>query len=340
MGDALNVGVIGLGYWGPNILRNFCKAKNSNVIICCDIDRDRYKRIEKIYPWIAYTKKSSEVLENPDIHAVAITTPVSKHYELAKSALESGKHVLISKPITSSLKQAERLVKIAQKNKLVLMVDHTFLYHPAVIKLKDLVSSNELGDLYYIDSVRMNLGLFQHDISVLWDLAPHDISIMLHLIDEPVKWVQATGASHAGQKVESMVYITIQFENGILGHCHLNWLAPVKVRLTTIVGSSKMAVYDDNLVAEKVKVYDSGITVNNNIDDIYKTLIQYRRGDIYSPIIESTEALESEVNHFIKCVNNGVQPLTDGSSSLNIMRIIESAQKSILNNGKRIRVFS
>jgi predicted dehydrogenase len=331
----ITIGVIGLGYWGPNLVRNFFSTPESNVVICCDTRQERCRKIAALYPGIEYTQRADEVLTHPEVEAVAIATPVCTHYTLAKQALHAGKHVLVTKPLTSDVAQAQELVDLADEKGLVLQVDHTFIYHPAVEKLKDIVVRGELGDLYYFDSVRINLGLFQSDVSVVWDLAPHDISIMQYLINRPVKWVQATGACHAGQRVESMAYITVQFTDNVLGHCHVNWLAPMKMRLAVIGGSRRMAVYDDNLVTEKVKLYDKGVTLNS-IEGLYEALVQYRNGDMYAPAIDNSEALAREIKHFLFCIQQGKRPLTDGRAGLDIVRILAAAQESIQRDGQRI----
>jgi len=331
----INVGVIGLGYWGPNLVRNFFSAPESQVVICCDVRQERCQKIAALYPGIEYTRRADEVLTHSKVDAVAIVTPVCTHYSLVKEALHAGKHVLVTKPLTNDVAQAQELVDLAEEKGLVLQVDHTFIYHPAVAKLKEIVVRGELGDLYYFDSVRINLGLFQSDVSVIWDLAPHDISIMQYLVDSRVKWVQATGACHAGQRVESMAYINVQFANNVLGHCHVNWLAPMKMRLFTIGGSRRMAVYDDNLVTEKVKLYDKGVTLNS-IEGLYEALVQYRNGDMFAPAIDNSEALGREVRHFLFCVRQGKTPLTDGRAGLGVVKILAAAQESIRKDGQRI----
>jgi predicted dehydrogenase len=326
---------VGLGYWGPNLVRNFVGAGESRLVSCCDVRQERCQKLAALYPGIEYTRRADDVLNHPEVDAVAIVTPVCTHYSLAKQALDAGKHVLVTKPLTNDVAQAEELVDLAEEKGLILQVDHTFIYHPAVAKLKDTVVRGELGDLYYFDSVRVNLGLFQSDVSVIWDLAPHDISIMQHLIDRPVNWVQATGACHAGQRVESMAYITVQFADNVLGHCHVNWLAPMKMRLFVIGGSRRMAVYDDNLVTEKVKLYDKGVTLNS-IEGLYEALVQYRNGDMYAPAIDNSEALAREVRHFLFCIRQGKRPLTDGRAGLAVVRILAAAQESIQKDGQRI----
>ena len=332
---AIKVGVIGLGYWGPNLVRNFCTLPESELVTGCDLQADRCEKIAALYPSIRCTQNIEDVFDHPEIDAIAIATPVHTHYGLAKKALAAGKHVLITKPLTDNAAHAEELINLADKKRLVLQVDHTFIYHPAVERLKDIVMRGELGDLYYFDSVRINLGLFQTDVSVIWDLAPHDISIMEHLIGRPVQWVQAVGARHAGQKFESMAYITVQFADNILGHCHVNWLAPMKVRLVTLGGSRRMVVYDDNLVTEKVKIYDKGVTLNS-IEGLYDALVQYRQGDMHAPAIENSEALGRELRHFVHCIKQGVAPVTDGRAGLRVVRIVAAAEESIRQEGKRI----
>jgi predicted dehydrogenase len=332
---AVKVGIIGLGYWGPNLVRNFVSAGESQVVICCDVRQERCQKIAALYPGIEFTRRADEVLTCPEVDAVAIVTPPCTHYSLAKQALNAGKHVLVTKPLTNDVAQAEELVDLAEQKGLVLQVDHTFIYHPAVEKLKEIMVRGELGDVYYFDSVRINLGLFQSDVSVIWDLAPHDISIMQHLMDRPVRWVQAVGACHAGQRVESMAYITVQFADNVLGHCHVNWLAPMKMRLFVIGGSRRMAVYDDNMVTEKVKLYDKGVSLNS-IDGLYEALVQYRNGDMYAPAIDNSEALGREIRHFLFCIQHGKRPLTDGRAGLAVVRILAAAEESIRTEGQRI----
>jgi predicted dehydrogenase len=331
----IRVGIVGLGYWGPYLVRNFFSTAESQVLICCDVRQERCQKIAALYPGIEYTRWAEEVLTHPEVDAVAIVTPVCTHYSLAKQALRAGKHVLVTKPLTNDVAQAQELVDLAEEKGLILQVDHTFIYHPAVEKLKEIVVRGELGDLYYFDSVRINLGLFQSDVSVIWDLAPHDISIMQYLIDRPVKWVQAAGACHAGQRVESMAYITVQFADNVLGHCHVNWLAPMKMRLVVIGGSRRMAMYDDNLVTEKVKLYDKGVTLHS-IDGLYEAMVQYRNGDMYAPAIDNSEALGREVRHFLFCIRQGKRPLTDGRAGLGVVKILAAAQESIRKEGQRI----
>lgn len=330
----IGAAVIGMGYWGPNLARNFATADGAQLVMCCDKDRRRLEKIGRQHPGAQMTDAVAEVFGSKKVDLAAIATPVHTHYALAKQALLAGKHVLVEKPLTGSVSEAEELVDLAQKAGLVLMVDHTFIYHPAVEKIGDVIRRGELGDLCYYDSVRINLGLFQHDISVLWDLAPHDASIMEHIIGKPARWVQAAGARHAGQPVESMAYVTVQFADNILGHMHVNWLSPVKVRQIIVGGSKRMLVYDDNLVTEKVKIYDRGVELHS-IEGIHQAMVQYRMGDMHAPAIAADEALKRAVQHLVYCIREGKTPVTDGAAGLRVVRILDAAQRSIA-TGERI----
>jgi predicted dehydrogenase len=331
----IRVGVVGLGYWGPNLVRNFNASPDSTVVICCDTQVERFRKLAVQYSNVHFSQNARDVFDHPEVDAVVIATPVQTHYSLVKDALLARKHVLVTKPITDNLEHAKELVSLAGDMNLVLQVDHTFIYHPAVEKLKDILMRGELGELYYFDSVRINLGLFQSDVSVLWDLAPHDISIMDYLIERPVRWVQAIGASHAGHKSESMAYITVQFADNILAHCHVNWLAPMKTRLLMLGGSRRLAVYDDNLVTEKIRIYDKGIT-RTTIEGLYDALVQYRNGDMYAPAIDNSEALGREIKHFNHCVQHKTTPITDGRAGVRVVGILTAAQESIRTAGQRV----
>ncbi len=334
----INVGVIGVGYWGPNIIRNFDSCNQTRMVIASDLKPERLAFIQKKHPALKATADYREIINDPAIDAVAICTPVFTHYELAKEALLAGKHVFLEKPMTSTSQQAEELVNLAAQKKLTLMLDHTFIYTGAVQLIKKLVDAGEIGDIYYFDSVRINLGLFQHDVNVIWDLAPHDISIMDHFLQLKPESVVATGADHVGKGHEDVAYLTVYFPNTIIAHIHANWLSPVKIRQTLIAGTKKMIVWDDNLPNDKIKIYDSGITVNRTKDEIYDTLIQYRTGDMWAPKVPLTEALSLEVNHFAECIQSGATPLTDGVAGLNVVRILEASEKSIKARGKEIRL--
>ncbi len=334
----LNVGVIGVGYWGPNIIRNFDGCSETNMVMASDLKAERLSFIQKKHPALKTTTDFNDIINDATIDAVAICTPVFTHYELAKKALQAGKHVFLEKPMTSTSAQAEELVELAAKKNLVLMLDHTFIYTGAVQMIKKFVDAGDLGDIYYFDSVRINLGLFQHDVNVIWDLAPHDISIMDHLLQLKPESVVATGADHVGKGLEDVAYMTVYYPNNVIGHIHANWLSPVKIRQTLIAGTKKMIVWDDNIPNEKIKVYDTGITVNRTKDEIYDTLIQYRTGDMWAPKVPITEALSLEVNHFADCIKNNKTPITDGVAGLNVVRILEASEKSIKARGKEIKL--
>jgi predicted dehydrogenase len=334
----LRVGVVGVGYWGPNLIRNFVANPGTEMKMCCDLRRERLDHIKSLYPAIQVTDNCQEILQSPDLDLVVICTPVFTHYELAKKALEAGKHVLIEKPMTSTSAEGEELLNIAEQKGLHIFVDHTFIFTGAVGKIKDLVTTGELGDLYYFDSTRVNLGLFQHDVNVLWDLAPHDISIMHYVLNQDPEAVVATGADHLGSGIENVAYLTVYFPNNLLAHINTNWLSPVKIRQTLIAGSKKMVVWDDNQPSEKVRVYDKGIEVIKTADEVYDMLIQYRTGDMFCPKIDSTEALGAEVNHIIDCLGNNHQSVISGEAGLMVVKILEAAQESIKSRGKEIKI--
>jgi predicted dehydrogenase len=334
----LNIGVIGVGYWGPNLIRNFDGCNQTNMVIASDLKQERLGFIQKKHPALKTTLDYRDIIKDPAIDAVAISTPVFTHYELAKEALMAGKHVFLEKPMTSTSSQAAELVELAASKKLTLMLDHTFIYTGSVQLMKKLIDAGEIGDVYYFDSVRINLGLFQHDVNVIWDLAPHDISIMEHLLKTQPESVVATGADHVGKGHEDVAYLTVYFPDNVIAHIHANWLSPVKIRQTLIAGTKKMIVWDDNLPTDKIKIYDSGITVNRSKDEIYDTLIQYRTGDMWAPKVPITEALSLEVNHFAECIQTGKTPITDGVAGLNVVRILEASEKSIKARGKEIKL--
>jgi len=334
----INVGVIGVGYWGPNIIRNFDGFEGANMMMCSDLRPERLAFIRKKFPTIQTTPDYSEIIHSASIDAVAICTPVFTHYEIAKAALMAGKHVLLEKPMTSTSAQAEELVELAEKKKVTLMLDHTFIYTGAVRLIKKYLDAGEIGDVYYFDSVRINLGLFQHDVNVIWDLAPHDIAIMDFLLNRNPQAVVATGSDHVGQGLEDVAYLTVYFSDNLIAHIHVNWLSPVKLRQTIIAGAKKMIVWDDNLPQDKIKIYDAGITVNRSKDEIYDTLIQYRTGDMFAPKVPLTEALSAEVAHFVECIEKGVKPLTNGQAGVTMVRILEASEKSIKARGKEIKL--
>ncbi len=334
----INAAVIGVGYWGPNIIRNFASNPDINLCSCSDLKKERLDLIKRSYPVVNTFIDYKEIIKDNKIDLIAICTPVYSHYEIAKSALESGKHVLIEKPMTSTSAQAEELVNLAEKKGLKIFVDHTFIYTGAVRKIKELVRNGELGSIYYFDSVRVNLGLFQHDVNVIWDLAPHDISIMHYLLEIPPDSVVATGADHIGNGLEDVAYMTIYYPNNMIAHIHSNWLSPTKIRLTLIAGDKRMVVWDDIQPSEKVKIYDKGIEVIKTSEQIYNTLIQYRTGDIYSPKLDSREALVVETQHIVDCLEKKCDPIVDGKAGWMVVRILEAAQQSIKNKGRLLRI--
>lgn len=336
--DVVRVAVIGCGYWGPNLVRNFFEAPASTVSAACDLDQDRLAAIAKRYPTIALTTDYRDVLRDPDIDAVAVATPVSTHYPIAQEALEAGKHVWVEKPLTMSYPDAQRLTELAARKKRVLMVDHVFVYTGAVQRIRESIDSGELGEVLYYDSVRVNLGLLQHDVNVIWDLGVHDFSIVDYLLPQRPIAVSSVGACHINGGSESIAYVTLHFQENLIAHFHVNWLAPVKIRLTTVCGSQRMAVYDDTVPSEKVRIYDRGVTVNGSLEDRTRLLVEYRSGDMYAPKLEQTEALQAAARHFASCIVNGTPPHTDGEAGARIVALTEAAQRSLLHGGRLQRV--
>lgn len=329
--------VIGLGYWGPNLVRNFASVLGPDLRIVCDQCPDRVRSIERNYPSTRGVTDVNEVFTDPEIDAVAIATPVSTHFPLAKAALLAGKSVFVEKPLTRTSAEAEELIDLARAKGLVLMVDHVFLHNNAVKKMKDLADTGELGVLQYIDSVRINLGLIQNDINVVWDLAPHDISIVDYIVGRLPLSVSAFGASHTEQGLEDVAYLNLDYGDGLIANFHVNWLSPVKIRYTTVGGSKKSLVFNDLHRAEILKVYDSGVHVERqDIEDRRRILVDYRVGDVYSPHIPHCEPLRNAVNDFVGAIKKGTRPLTDGENGLCVVRILEAAEKSILRNGERV----
>src|SRR5713101_7851378 len=300
----IRIGVIGYGYWGPNIVRNLRGLEGCHVSAVCDQSPAALKRVKQAHPDLVVTTQSSELFASPEIDAIAVVTPVSSHFKLAKDALENGKHVFVEKPFTATTRQAEELIELAERKNLKIMVDHTFLFTGAVRKIRELIDDGVLGSLYYYDSTRVNLGLFQHDLSVVWDLAPHDLSIMSFLIPEEPDAVIATGQAHLNGHVD-VAFLTIYFPGNTIAHINVNWLSPVKVRTTLIGGEKKMLVWNDLEADEKLKIYDKGVAVNGNGNaqqGLYDLLVSYRSGDMWAPRVEQTEALNVELAYFIDCV--------------------------------------
>ena len=335
---AIRVGIIGYGYWGPNLARNFADNAGCTLAGVCDGNPKRLELARRRYPGIVTTTSASELIHDSGIDAVAIATPVESHYELGRAVLGAGKHLLIEKPFAASSHEAELLIEEAARRRVVLMVDHTFLYTGAVRKIKDLLDSGELGDCRYYDSVRVNLGLFQPDVNVIWDLAVHDLSIMDYLLGATPCAVSATGISHLAGCSQSIAYMTCLFESDMIAHIHVNWLSPVKIRRTLLGGSRKMVLYDDVEPSEKIKVYDKGVTVSDNPDNIYRKLIEYRMGDMSAPHLDTREALSVEVAEFVRCVETGAKPLSGGETGLRIVRLLEAATQSMLERGRPVEI--
>ncbi|HYP25658.1 MAG TPA: Gfo/Idh/MocA family oxidoreductase [Blastocatellia bacterium] len=334
----IGVGVIGYGYWGPNLVRNFMDSPETTVVGVSDLRPQRLAEVQRRYPSVTAVRDHRELIADNAVDAIAIATPVSSHFDLALQALQAGKHVLVEKPLTSNSEQAQRLIDEADRRGLVLMVDHTFVYTGAVRKIKELTESNQLGEIYYYDSVRVNLGLFQHDVNVIWDLAVHDLSIMDYVLDSTPIAVSATGMSHISGQPENVAYLTVFFPDRQIAHLHVNWLAPVKVRRTLIGGSERMIVYDDLEPSEKIKVYDKGITVSQRPEAVYDLLVSYRSGDMWAPRLNNVEALREEASHFSDCIYRKARPLTDGQTGLRIIRLLEAAEKSLRERGNVIEL--
>jgi len=331
------VAVIGYGYWGPNLVRNFSACPTTRVVAVCDRDASRLARVAANCPGAKLTADYNEVLRNAEIEAVAIATPVATHVSLARAALEAGKHVLIEKPLAGNVREAELLVQRAREVGRTLMVDHTYIYSPAVRKIKELVDKGEFGEIFYVDSVRINLGLFQNDVNVLWDLAPHDLSIVDYLLGRLPRSLAAMGVSHTSSDLEDVAYLNLDFGNSLMATFHVNWLSPVKLRHTIIGGSKRSLVYNDLNPAEPIKVYDCGIQLQPSAEARYGMLVNYRAGDIWSPYVSrGEEPLQNVVRHFSHCILENKQPLTDGESGLRVVRILEAAQRSIKAQGGRI----
>jgi predicted dehydrogenase len=334
----IKVGVIGYGYWGPNLVRNFMEAPGSTVAAVCDLRPERLAHLQVRYPAINPVSDCEVLFNDPSLDAIVIATPVSTHFDLAMSALKADKHVLVEKPLASNSEQSLQLIDEAARRHKVLMVDHTFVYTSAVRKIRELITAGALGDIYYYDAVRVNLGLFQHDVNVIWDLAIHDLSVIEYVLPTKATAVSATGISHIPGQPENVAYITLFFPNPQIAHVHVNWLTPVKVRHTLIGGSEKMILYDDLEPSEKVKIYDKGITVSQSPEAVYEMLVSYRSGDMWAPRLDATEALQTEALHFIDCVENNKRPDTDGDAGLRLVRIVEAAEKSLRARGQLVEI--
>jgi predicted dehydrogenase len=332
--NKIHIGVLGFGYWGPNIVRNFNNIEGASVLSICDMNQKALDRARKAYPHITVTNDCPDIISSPDIDAVAVITPVSTHFELAKKALQNGKHIFVEKPFTSTVSQAGELIELAERKNLKIMVDHTFIFTGAVRKIKQLIDDKILGELYYYDSIRVNLGIFQNDVNVIWDLAPHDFAIMDFLIKERPAAILASGKAHING-LEDTAYITVHFNNNMIAHFNVNWLSPVKVRSTLIGGEKKMLVWNDTEADEKIKIYDKGVEVRS-VEGVYNLLLSYRSGDMHAPRVEQTEALKIEAEYFVHCVRNNETPVNDGHAGLRVVKMLEACSKSLKDNGKMV----
>jgi predicted dehydrogenase len=334
------IAVIGCGYWGPRLIRNFQASDRWDLRWVCDRDPARLGPIKEQYPSIETLTDYRALLEGDRVEAVAIATPVDTHHEIARQFLWAGVHTWVEKPLASDRRQAEELIELAEETGALLHVDHTFVYTPAVRRMRKLIDDGELGEFYYFDSVRVNLGLFQHDVNVLWDLAPHDISILRYLVDKEPVAVSAIGRAHidtGGQRLENVAYLTVSFEDESIAHFHVNWLSPVKLRLVLLGGSRRMVVWNDLEPSEKVKVYDAGVEVATR-EDVYRTLIQYRTGDMWAPRVENAEALGLEVRHFAECIDSGRPTDTSGEDGLYVVKVLEAADRSLREGGSPVEI--
>ena len=325
-----SVGIVGLGYWGPNWLRNFSALEGCTLKVGCDLSKERCAKFSRLYPGTTFTSRYEDLLGDPSLDAIVIATPTNSHFTLAKAALHAGKHVLIEKPMTGTEKEATTLIALAKKKKLRLLVDHTFAYTPAVTRIAEIVRKKELGKLLTFDSVRINLGLIQKDTNVLWDLAIHDLTILSRIADlDDITEVMATGSAHYGTHVED-AHLHLTFGSGLAAHIHASWLSPVKMRKTLIAGTKAMIVYDDAEPSEKLRIYDKGVDRDDTKPDPF--FPKYRSGDVVIPALPSTEALSTEARHFLQCIAGNVRPIVSGEDGLRLVRILETADESLRKN--------
>ncbi len=334
----INIGLIGYGYWGPNLARNFNNNTDMKLSAICDFSTDRLEKAGRLYPQLILTKNINDLFSDTSLDAIAIATPVSTHFDLANKALNNDKHVWVEQPITDKVEQAETLIDLASKKNKVLFVDHTSIYTGAIQKIKEIIEKGELGDLIYYDSTRVNLGLFQQDVNVVWDLAAHDISIMDHLIPFKKITVSATGSDYYGNGIVPKSLLTIYMENNVVGHINVSWVSPVKIRQTLIGGTSKMVLYDDNNLSEKVKVYDKGVDLYETKEELYRLKVQYRIGDMYAPKLEEIEALAVATEHFADCILAGKKPITDGRAGLEVVKVLVASLESLRKKGAPIEL--
>ena len=330
------IGVIGCGYWGPNLIRNFGQIASSGALAAADVNQDRLAHMKSLYPSLRTTVDYKELLADDTIQALAIATPPKTHFEIAMDALEAGKHVFVEKPLATATNQCEALVATAEKNKLTLMVGHTFVYTAAVNKIKEVIESGELGDVYYINTARVNLGIFQDDINVVWDLAPHDVSILNYILDRNPEEVTAHGHSYIRPDVEDVAFLTIKYPGSVMAHIHVSWLNPNKIRTTTVVGSKKMLVYDDVSSLEKIRIYDKGVTVQPHYDTFGEFQLSYRFGDIFIPKLDDSEPLKVACQHFLDCIRDQRTPRSSAKHGLDVVRVIEASNESLASGGVAI----
>jgi predicted dehydrogenase len=334
----LNIAVIGCGYWGPNLIRNFCSIPECKLKLVCDIDKGRLAHMSRLYSGIETTNKVDYVINDAEVDAIAIATPVRYHFEMAKKSLLAGKHTFIEKPMASSVKECEELIELAEKHNLTLMVGHTFIYSSAVRKIKEIINAGDIGEIMYISSRRLNLGLFQKDINVTWDLAPHEISIILYVMGKAPVYVNCQGKAHITKGIEDVTNMTIDFNNGGFATVQSSWLDPNKVRETTFVGSKRMLVYNDLEPFEKIKIYDKRVDTPPHYDTFAEFQYSYHYGDMYSPYINQVEPLKVECQHFLDCIKSGSKPDSSGIEGLKVVQVLEAASKSLGNGGGKIKV--
>jgi predicted dehydrogenase len=334
----VTIGVVGCGYWGPNVARNVAENPRAAVAAIADTRPERLEAVRRRFPGAILTTEAGDVIDDPAVEAVAVTTPVSTHFTLAKAALEAGKHVLVAKPMTATVAEADALIALARERERVLLVDHTFVYTGAVRRIGQFLEEGELGDLHYIDSVRINLGLFQHDVNVIWDLATHDFAILDHLLGVSPLTVRAIGAAHSSSGVEDVAYVHLEYDDNLIAHIHVSWLSPVKVRQTLIGGSQRMLVWNDLAADEKLRIYDRGVELVPATEEFYKSIVSYRTGDAWIPTLERHEALGMEVDHFVDCIRDGAEPLTDGTAGREVVRLLEATVTSLREDGRAVRL--
>ncbi|MGE5506084.1 MAG: Gfo/Idh/MocA family protein [Actinomycetota bacterium] len=335
----IGIGLVGYGYWGPNLARNIARRADCRLVTICDRSPARAEVARQHFPHTHVTTEFEEMLADPAIDAIVVATPVEAHFRLASAALEAGKDVLVEKPLTADVAEAEALVDLARRKGRILAVDHTFLFTGAVMRMRQLVESGEIGDVVYMDSVRVNLGLFQHDVNVIWDLAPHDLSIFQYVTGLRPTAVRALGHRTHSDLHESVAYVHLEYGGASVAHCHLNWVSPVKLRISMFGGTKKMIVYDDMEHSEKIKIYDKGVTVSDIDRDTYnKVRVDYRTGDMWAPKLSMREALDLEVEEFVACVRDRTRPRVDGEFGLDIVRQLAACQASIDAGGERVEI--